>query len=441
MGAEPGDADGLSTERMRGLADLQARTCRYFLDLANPESGLVPDSTRKNAPSSIAATGLGLSCLVVACERGWISRWEATRRVLATLRTFRDGPAADGHGGFFYHFLDMENGRRASRSEVSTIDTCFVLAGGLTAQAYFDGDRPAEREVRELADAIYRRVDWRRALAGGRTVSHGWTPEHGFLRARWTGYNEALLLQVLALGSPTHPIPRASYAAWTGTYRWKRLYGIDVLYAGPLFIHQLPHVWIDLREIRDGPMRERGLDYFENSRRATLVQQRYAIRNPRELKGYGEHVWGLSASDGPGPATLEVDGRVRRFWDYRARGVPWGPDDGTLAPWAVAASLPFAPGLVARTLEEIDRRYPDVISELGYKCSFNPTYPGDGKTGRGWVSRGYYGLDQGPVVLMIENSRSGLIWRLMRSCPHVVRGLVRAGFRGGWLDDPRAAGA
>ena len=435
MDGAPGEEYGLTKERRRGLAELQNRTLRYFVDLADVESGLVPDSTRENAPASIAATGLGLSCLVVACERGRISRREASRRVLRTLRTFRDGPAADGRGGFFYHFLDMKSGRRAWRSEVSTIDTCFVLAGALTAQRYFDGDRGTEREVRELADAIYRRVDWRWALAGGRTVSHGWMPGHGFLRARWSGYNEALLLQVLALGSPTHPIPRASYAAWTETYRWKRLYGLDVLYAGPLFIHQLPHVWIDLRGIRDAPMRERGLDYFENSRRATLVQQRYAIRNPRGLEGYGEHVWGLTASDGPGPAELEVDGRVRRFWDYRARGVPWGPDDGTLAPWAVAASLPFTPGLVARTLEEIDRRYPEVISELGYKCSFNPTYPGEEKPGRGWVSKGYYGLDQGPVVLMIENFRSGLIWRLMRSCPYVVRGLKRAGFRGGWLDD------
>jgi hypothetical protein len=428
-----------SRSQIRGLDRLARETFRYFWDLANTENGLVPDSTKKGYPSSITATGLGLGCLVVAAERGWIPRAMAAERAKTTLRTFWYGPRdselhAIGYRGFFYHFLEMESGHRSWYSELSTIDTTFFVTGALACGVYFDREDATEREIRALADALYRRIDWRWALAGGAAVSHGWTPEKGFLKFRWQGYNEALLLYVLALGSPTYPIPARAYRAWTETYNWKRIYGEELLYAGPLFVHQLSHIWIDFRRVQDAFMRAKGSDYFENTRRATRVQQRYAIRNPRGFKGYGEHVWGISASDGPGPAVRKVAGETRRFWDYRARGVPWGPDDGTLTPWAVVASLPFEPDLVAATLDEIDRQYPEMSSEMGYKCSFNPTFPDSKAKGKGWISVGHYGLDQGPVVLMIENYRSELLWRLMRSCPYVVRGLRRAGFRGGWLD-------
>lgn len=435
----------LTGDQLRHLDALERDTFRYFWDLADPGNGLVPDSTKQGAPSSIAATGFGLTCLPVAVERGWVSRRDAAGRARATLRTFRHGPGgardAIGHRGFFYHFLDMKTARRHRRCEVSTIDTTFLLAGGLTAAAYFDRDDEVESEVRELAEGLYREADWRWAMGGDDAVGHGWRPETGFLRYHWRGYSEALLLYVMALGSPTHPVPEAAYAAWVRTYRWKKLYGVEFLFGASLFMHQLSHVWIDFRGIRDAFMRTREIDYFENSRRATLVQQRYAIRNPRGFEGYGEFAWGISASDGPGPAVKRIGGRERRFWDYRARGIPWGPDDGTLAPWAVVASLPFAPALVARTLEQIDARYPDMRSELGYRCSFNPTFPpepgAEGSRSResgGWISSGYYGLDQGPVVLMIENFRSGMVWELMRGCRHITRGLERAGFRGGWLE-------
>ena len=370
-----------------------------------------------------------------------MSRPEAAARVLVTLETFWEGEQGEardamGHRGFFYHFLDMESGRRAHKCELSTIDSTWLLAGALAAGAYFDADDPVERKVRELADMLYRRADWQWAQNGGRTVTHGWNPETGFLRARWSGYNEALLLYFLGLGSPTHPLPAESYPAWTETYRWKTLYGIELLYAGPLFIHQLSHAWIDFRGLQDEIMRTKGIDYFENSRRATYVQQRYAIRNPRGLRGYGEFIWGITASDGPGPATLVVDGIRRHFYDYVGRGVPFGPDDGTIAPWGVIASLPFAPEIVLPTIERIDEEHPEMVSDYGFKCSFNPTYQDDSGDS-GWVSKGYYGLDQGPIVLMIENDRSGFLWRLMERSPYIVTGLRRAGFRGGWLDgDP-----
>jgi hypothetical protein len=224
-----------------------------------------------------------------------------------------------------------------------------------------------------------------------------------------------------------------SYGAWTASYRWKKLYGIEFLYGGPLFVHQLSHVWIDFRAIQDDFMRDRGLDYFENSRRATYIQRQYAIRNPKAFRGYNENCWGITASDGPGPATRKVDGVERRFYDYRARSVPFGPDDGTIAPWAAVASLPFAPEIVLPALEHFNVTYPEITSEYGFKCSFNPTFTVGTARTRGWTSTGYYGLDQGPVVLMLENDRSGLVWRLMRECPSIVNGLRRAGFTGGWL--------
>jgi hypothetical protein len=190
-------------------------------------------------------------------------------------------------------------------------------------------------------------------------------------------------------------------------------------------------MWIDFRGIQDEYMRGKAIDYFENSRRAVYVQQQYAIRNPRGFKGYGEYIWGLTASDGPGPAIKKVGGKLRRFYDYKARGVPNGPDDGTLAPWAVVASLPFAPEIVLPSIQYFDETFPEMTSKYGFKCSFNPTFPA--ASGEKWISKGYYGLDQGPIVLMIENYRSGFLWRLMRGCPYIVDGLRRAGFAGGWL--------
>jgi len=417
------------------LRRLQRHTFNYFWKETNPRNGLIGDNTvADDVPASIAGVGLALACYPVGVEHGYVSRPQAIERTLATLRFFRDAPQgsmrdATGHRGFFYHFLDVESGRRAWRSELSTIDTAILIAGALTAAAYFDRSNLAEREIRTIADALYRRVDWRWAQNGGSSVCHAWTPERGFRRYRWEGYNEALILYLLALGSPTYALPASSYRAWTSTYRWKKLYGHEFLYGGPLFMHQLSHLWVDFRGIQDAFMRRRGIDYFENSRRATYVHQQYAIRNPRRLRDYGELVWGITASNGPGPATRRLRGLRRRFLGYAARGVPYGPDDGTVAPWAVVASLPFAPEIVLPTLRHCAKKY-HAENKYGLVCSINPTFP-DG--GAGWISHNHFALDQGPVVLMIENYRTGLTWRLMRDCRYIVTGLRRAGFSGGWL--------
>jgi hypothetical protein len=420
------------------LETLQRLTFDYFLKETNPRNGLVLDSTRQGAPCSIAATGFALAAYPVGVERGFLKRSDAVKRTLTTLRFFLNSeqgtePDATGYKGFYYHFLDMKTGRRVWNCELSTIDSTFVLAGALTAAEYFNRDTDDERELRELAHAIYARADWHWAQNRGATVTHGWRPENGFIKYRWQGYDEALILYILGLASPTFPLPESSYRAWSETYKWKKIYGHEFLYAGPLFIHQLSHMWIDFRGIQDEYMRRKKIDYFENSRRATYIQQQYAIRNPRGFKGYDENIWGLTASDGPGPANEMIGGKMRRFYDYKNRGVPHGPDDGTLAPWAVMASLPFAPEIVLPSIQHFDEAYPEMTSKYGFKCSFNPTFSGE--SGKGWISKGYYGLDQGPIVLMIENYRSEFLWKLMKNCRYVSEGLRRAGFKGGWLRD------
>lgn len=420
------------------LEALQRGTFAYFLKGMNPDNGLIADNTREDAHCSIAAAGLGLAAYVVGVERGFITRDEAIGRTLTALRFFRgslqsEDQDATGYQGFYYHFLDMKTGRRAWNCELSIIDATLLIAGALTTMMYFEGDGEGEKEIRQLVAFLYERINWTWAMNEGPTVSHGWKPGCGFLRYGWGGYSEATLLYILGLGSPTHPLPPESYSAWTSTYQWENLYGHDVLFAAPLFIHQLSHVWVDFRGIQDAFMREKRSDYFENSRRATYIQQQYASRNPRRFRGYNAHCWGITAGDGPGFTKQCVDGIERQFFGYWARGIPYGPDDGTIAPWAAIASLPFAPEVVLPTLRHVLDTYPEITGESGSLSSFNPTFStGDG-TKRGWVCEVRYGLDQGPVVLLIENYRSGLLWRLMRRCGVMVAGLRRAGFRNGWL--------
>ena len=418
------------------LARLECDTFKYFADEVNLENGLVRDNTRPRSPASITAVGFALTAYPIAVERKYMTRAEAVKRSLTTLRFFHDAPHgkerdATGYKGFYYHFLDMKTGRRVWKCELSTIDTTYLIAGALTAASYFDRDTKSERELRTLAESLYARVDWQWAQNRGLTVTHGWKPETGFIKYRWTGYSEALILYVLGLASPAFPLPPESYEAWTRTYKWKKLYGHEFLYAGPLFIHHLSHMWIDFRQIQDEYMAGKAINYFENSRRAIYAQQAYAMRNPKKFAGYGRFSWGITASDGPGPVMRRMNGRTRRFFSYIARSFPYGPDDGTLAPWAVAASLPFAPEVVLPSLHRLNEEYPEITNQYGFKCSYNPTFTS--RNGKGWVSKGYYGLDQGPIIMMIENYRTGLIWRLLRRCPYFVKGLRRAGFRGGWL--------
>ena len=433
----PHDSDRLPTDEE--LSRLQWTTVEYYLKESNPVNGLIRDKTEPSAPCSIATVGMALATYPVAVERGVIPRELGATITLKRLRFFRDSPQgpepdATGYKGFYYHFLDMNTGRREWKCQLSTIDSAFLFAGMLTAATYFDRDTPAEAEIRELSTDLFRRADWNWARNGGAAVTHGWKPERGFIPHSWTGYDEALLLYILGLGSPTHPLPEESFAAYCSTYTWKEIFGREMLYSGPLFTHQLSHLWIDFRGIRDVFMRDHDSDYFENSRKATHVQQEYAIRNPMEFVGYGEHCWGFTACDGPGWDKRVVNGIERQFFDYLARGAPFGPDDGTVAPWAVVASLPFAPEIVIPSVRHLAHLDVGMTKPYGFKPSFNQTFAVPESPTGWWVTPYHFGIDQGPVVLAIENYRTGLLWEIMRRCPYVATGLRRAGFTGGWLD-------
>jgi len=429
--------------------DLQHRSFNFFWETTNPKNGLVPDRWPTKSFSSIAAVGFALTAYPVGVERGWVTREAARDRVLTTLHFFANAPeAATGSGivrqhGFYYHFLDMETGARFKDVELSTIDTTLLVAGALVCEGYFDRDDPNEKAIRDLADAMYRRIDWAWAVQRPPKVSMGWTPEQGFSTYDWSGYNEAMILYVLALGSPTHSIDASAWQAYTSTYRWGTFYGQEYVQFVPLFGYQYSQMWIDPRGISDEFLRGHGIDYFESSRRATLAQRAYAIANPGGWRDYGQNIWGLTACDGPLDGPVAIDGRVRTFLTYAARGASAieTRDDGTIAPTAAASSMPFAPEVVAPAIEAMRHREDErLYSTYGFLDAFNPTLTvpvakfGVVDPRLGWVDVDYLGIDEGPIVGMIENYRSGLIWNLMRKSPYIVQGLQRAGFTGGWLD-------
>jgi hypothetical protein len=378
--------------------------------------------------------GFALSCYPIAVRNGWLSRADGASRTLKTLRFFAqsvqsDAPDATGYKGFYYHFLDMQTGKRVWQCELSLIDTALLIAGVLVAGCYFDGGGD-ESEIRELADAMYRRVDWRWAQNGAPGLSQGWKPECGFLHYGWEGYNEATILYVLGLGSPTFPLTPSGYVTWGLTYQWENLLDRDVLYSGPLFTHLFSHAWIDFRGIRDAFMREKASDYFENTKSAVAIHREYGERNPHGFKAYGRNFWGVTAGDGPVNEEIRENGRDRRFFGYMSRGVPYGPDDGTIAPWAMLAALPFTPDVALAGTRHLLELHPQVCRQDRFSSGFNPTLQSD--TG-GWLSEGWYGLDQGLLTMMIENHRTGLVWEMMRRCSYVRDGLKRTGFEGGWL--------
>ncbi|AHG89210.1 Protein of unknown function DUF2329 [Gemmatirosa kalamazoonensis] len=440
------------------LDTLSRRTFDWFWETTNPRNGLTPDRWPTKSFSSVAAVGFALTAYTIGVERGWVTREAARDRALTTLRFFWTAPQGDaptgvtGYRGFFYHFLDMETGLRFQRVELSTIDTALLLGGVLVCREYFDRGDAAESEVRALADSIYQRVDWRWAENGRPLVSMGWHPEpglgdhdaQGFIRTNWFGYTEAMLLYALAFGSPTHPVDPSAWTAWTATYRWDTFHGQEFVQFAPLFGHQYSQLFIDFRGIRDAYMRGKGIDYFENSRRAALSQRAYAIANPNGWRDYSADVWGLTASDGPLDSTFMLDGRTRTFHTYWARGAGADEinDDGTIAPTAIGGAVPFAPEVTIPSLLAMRRRYgDDVFGRYGFVDAFNPTLrePGPRFTqgrlvpGKGWVDVDHLGIDQGPILAMVENWRSDFVWRLMRKDPYIVRGLCRAGFTGGWL--------
>lgn len=413
------------------LDDLEHRTFDFFWKTANPDTGLVPDRAPTPSFSSIAAVGFGLTAYAIGAERNYVSRAEARDRVVKTLKFFRDAPQGDaatgmtGYKGFYYHFLDMQTGARFKDVELSSVDTALLLAGVLFVREYFAN--PDEAELRQIADTLLERPDWKWMSTRAPKVAMGWTPESGFLAHDWVGYNEAMIVILLALGSPSSAVEPAAWQAWSADYdrTFGTAYGQKHLVFPPLFGHQYSHLWVDFRGIRDPYMAAHDLDYFENSRRATLAQQAYAVANPDGWKGYGADVWGLTACDGPGDKTVTIAGKPRQIRGYAARGMA-SYDDGTIAPTAMVSSIAFAPEVVLPGIRALREKHgAQIYREYGFVDAFNPTLD--------WVDVDYLGIDQGPIIGMIENHRSELVWKTMKKSAYLRRALARAGFTGGWL--------
>jgi len=387
----------------------------YFWYAANPANGLVPDRSASGSACSISAVGFGLTAIGIGVDHGWITRTQAVARVLTTLNTFLSGPQGPGtsgvigYNGWFYHFLDMNTALRASGSELSSIDTTLLLSGILYAKQYFNGTNANETSIRTMADAIFNGVNWTWMAQGTSAVAMGWQPTTGFTTfGNWVGYDEGMILYLLGLGTATNPLPASAWNYWTNGYTWVTYYGESFVPFPPLFGHEYSHCWIDFRHIADAYMTNQNSTYFENSRRATLAQQSYCIANPLGWVGYGTNVWGLTASDDPS--------------GYEAHGAPPAlNDDGTIAPTAPGGAMAFAPDISLPTLQYLYSHGRTALwTQYGFIDAFNQSVS--------WYDTAEIGIDQGPIVIMIENYRTQRPWQLFMQNAEIQRGLQQAGF-------------
>jgi hypothetical protein len=390
------------------LEEVQRRAIGFFWEKADPNTGLVNDRANNFGPddetvASIASTGYGLAALPIGLENGWLDRYEAADRARRTLRFLLNMP--EQHG-WLVHFIDRRTGDRVWGSEYSSIDTALLVAGALVCGQYF-GREPATADISGLSEELYRRLDWWWMLTNGgrepakKVLSHGWWPESGFITNNYVDYSEAILLYLLGLGAVVRQLPSA---AWDAFERPARTYaGIEWLQAGPIFIHQMPHGYFDLRDQRD----RLGFDYWVASTHAMRIHRQYCIDHAGERQTYAHGFWGLNASDGPN--------------GYVAYGIAGDPEDGTVSPTGALSSITFVPELAisaARALFEKDGNR--LWGTYGFVNSFN--------IDRNWASSVVIGIDLGMALLAIENYRSGLIWNLMNSLPAARRGLAAAGF-------------
>jgi hypothetical protein len=402
----------LSGRDLAFLEDLSHRSFRYFWEQADPQTGLVLDRSRTDGSrhppgqnnynvASIASTGFGLTALCIAAERRWVGRREARERVRTTLRFFAE--RAHHEHGWFYHWMEMRSGERRWKSEISSIDTALLLAGILTARQYFREDA----EIVKLATSIYERVDFRWMLNGHPTLlSHGWRPEMGFLKPRWDTYSEHLILNLLAIASPTYPVTPRAWLAWE---RKRITYaGYTYITGGPLFIHQYSHAWVDFRHRRENWYPH--TNYFANSVAATRAHRQFCIDLSKEFPGYSPHVWGITASD-------SVKGYVA--WG----GPPRDPAiDGTVVPSAAGGSLMFTPDISIAALRTMYERFnEDIYGRYGFTDAFNPI--------TGWVNPDVIGINIGIILLSAENLRTGNVWRWFMRNREITRALHLVGLR------------
>lgn len=393
------------------LDDMEQRGIQFFVDEADPVTGLMPDRSRAvggraNGIASIASVGFGLTALCIGDDRGWVGHQEAYDRSMRVLTFLRDrAPQEHGH---FYHFLDMHTGKRVWNCEVSNIDTALLMAGVLTVRQHFP-----DTELAAIADGLYESVEWPWLLTNQHpgkagTTSNilcmGWKPETGFVAARWSRFSEGPMIYLLALGSKKHPLSAESWQTWK-RQPITNYAGLTFLQCPPLFTHQYPQCWFDLRGLRDDYA-----DYFRDSQLATLAQRQWCMGElSKRFPTYGPNMWGLTASD--------------RAGGYTAWGGPpkQGDIDGTVVPTAAGGSLAFEPRLCLDALESMKQHYGDKnYLKYGFVDAFNPS---------GWYDKDNLGIDIGPMVLMAENCRSGSVWKTFMSCPEARAALRIAGFR------------
>jgi hypothetical protein len=406
----------VDVKALRLLDDMEDRAAKYFFEQADPTTGSVYDRARADgmgpteggithayrSASSISATGFGLSGLCIAAERGYLNSADCERRVETVLEFF--ATRCEHEHGFFYHYIDIVTGARIGKAEVSSIDTSFLLCGVLHCRQYFNS-----RKIDRLASAIYERIDWPWMLDGGQTLSMGWTPEDGFIRYRWDIYAELLTMYLLAIGSPTCPLPAS---AWNEVKRPEMDFGGIRYITGqaPLFIHQYPHAWCDFRDIRD-----QHANYFTNSVAATRAHQLFCLLLHGQFPQIDQDIWGISASESR--------------WGYRAWGGPpaMGPIDGTIAPNAAGGSLPFLPAECSNVLLNIRSRYPKTWQRYGFVDSFQPSSD--------WYCGDVIAIDLGIMMLMSENMRTGMVWKDFMKNEEIKRAMKAVGFR----SDPDAS--
>lgn len=412
------------------LDSIQHKTFQYFLNEYHPEFGIVKDRTAPDAFASIAATGWSLPSFAIGVERNWISRDEAAKRTLKTLKFFYDSrnDPSRGYNGFYYHFLDWKSGNRFDKNvELSSVDTGILMMGVIFARNYYIKDNEQENEIRSIAEKLLGNLDWSIFYMDEKshhpyTISMAWYPEKGTVNWGWHGYTEGLFLYILAAGTGIEN-PQQSYQGWLKGYEWKTPYeGLSHVVFPPLFGHQFSQAFIDFRGLADPYLKEKKIDYFENSRRATLTQSEYCQENPKGWKGYDKYTWGITATDGPGSA-YNYD--KYKFEGYAGRGTSGKEftvaEDGTIAPYGVLCSLPFTPELSLATIKNINNKMGSKIwGKYGYFDAFNET--------ANWVGHDFIGLDQGPMLMMIENFRTGMIWDYMMKDPIIQRGLENLNF-------------
>jgi len=400
--ANPPSSSTLSDADRDFLYELECLTFRYFWEQANPETGLVKDrcnvrtATDNGVVASIAATGFGLTSLCIAEEEGFVLRNQAIERVTTTLRSL--WKKLPNHRGFFYHWANINTGERIWDSEISSVDTAILLCGVLTCREHF-----RDAEVTRLASEVLNRVEWTWLSEDTTLLSHGWTPEFGFLPSRWDYYSELMMMYLLALGSSSHPLRPETWNAWKRlTFEYDGLRYIGSF--APLFVHQYSQAWFDFRGKRD-----RYADYFQNSVIATDVHRRFCIELASQFPTYSDDLWGITASDSD-------KGYV--IWG----GPPAvGPIDGTVVPSASAGSLPFLPQPTMRVLRTIQTRYKQAWCQYGFVNAFNPL--------KNWYDNDVVGIDTGITMLMAENARTGFVWNTFMRTPEAKRGMERAGFR------------